>query len=70
MASRITIHERTAGHLADRGVGLAVHNARSAEPAAAGCLDAAMPWAQLTTRRRYVRDGAAYCRPTGAGCYG
>ncbi|WP_431999970.1 FAD-dependent monooxygenase [Streptomyces sioyaensis] len=58
-AGRITLHERTAGLLADRGVGLAVHNARYAELAAAGYLDTAMPWAQLTTRRWYVRDGAA-----------
>lgn len=58
-AGRITVHERTAGHLADRGVGLAVHDARYAELAAAGYLDAGMPWVQLTTRRWYVRDGAA-----------
>ncbi|MFI0216875.1 FAD-dependent monooxygenase [Streptomyces lydicus] len=58
-AARITVHERTDGHLADRGVGLAVHNDRYAELSAAGYLDAAMPWVQLTTRRWYVRDGAA-----------
>ncbi|BDH13800.1 FAD-dependent monooxygenase [Streptomyces hygroscopicus] len=58
-AGRVTIHERTTGHLADRGVGLAVHNARYAELAAAGYMDAAMPWVQLTTRRWYVRDGSA-----------
>ncbi|MGY5077938.1 FAD-dependent monooxygenase [Streptomyces nigrescens] len=58
-AGRITVLERTAGHLADRGVGLAVHDARYAELAAAGYLDAAMPWVQLTTRRWYHRDGAA-----------
>ncbi|WP_433858983.1 FAD-dependent monooxygenase [Streptomyces kronopolitis] len=58
-AGRITLHERTAGPLADRGVGLVVHDARYAELAAAGYLDTAMPWAQLTTRRWYVRDGAA-----------
>ncbi|UKY53713.1 FAD-dependent monooxygenase [Streptomyces inhibens] len=58
-AGRITVYERTTGHLADRGVGLAMHNARYAELAAAGYLDAAMPWVQLTTRRWYVRDGAA-----------
>ncbi|TXC94021.1 monooxygenase [Streptomyces sp. ISID311] len=58
-AGRITLHERTAGLLADRGVGLVVHDARYAELAAAGYLDTAMPWAQLTTRRWYVRDGAA-----------
>lgn len=58
-AGRITLHERTAGLLADRGVGLVVHDARYAELAAAGYLDTSMPWAQLTTRRWYVRDGAA-----------
>ncbi|MFC9240001.1 FAD-dependent monooxygenase [Streptomyces decoyicus] len=58
-AGRVTIYERTTGRLADRGVGLAVHNARYAELAAAGYLDAAMPWVQLTTRRWYVRDGSA-----------
>ncbi|WP_327705783.1 FAD-dependent monooxygenase [Streptomyces decoyicus] len=58
-AGRVTIYERTTGRLADRGVGLAVHNARYAELAAAGYLDAAMPWARLTTRRWYVRDGSA-----------
>ncbi|GES28987.1 FAD-dependent monooxygenase [Streptomyces angustmyceticus] len=58
-AGRVTVFERTAGHLADRGVGLAVHNARYAELASAGYLDTGMPWVQLTTRRWYVRDGAA-----------
>lgn len=58
-AGRVTIYERTTGRLADRGVGLAVHNARYAELAAAGYLDAAMPWVQLTTRRWYVREGSA-----------
>ncbi|TJZ54356.1 monooxygenase [Streptomyces piniterrae] len=58
-AARITVYERTAGRLADRGVGLAVHNARYAELAAAGYMDAAMPWVQLTTRRWYTRDGDA-----------
>jgi 2-polyprenyl-6-methoxyphenol hydroxylase-like FAD-dependent oxidoreductase len=58
-AGRITVFERAADRLADRGVGLAVHNARYAELAAAGYLDAATPWVQLTTRRWYVRDGTA-----------
>ncbi|MGW7576196.1 FAD-dependent monooxygenase [Streptomyces sp. NPDC054765] len=58
-AGRVTIHERTTGRLADRGVGLAMHNARYAELAAAGYLDAAMPWVRLANRRWYVRDGAA-----------
>ncbi|MET7797003.1 FAD-dependent monooxygenase [Streptomyces decoyicus] len=58
-AGRVTLYERTTGRLADRGVGLAVHNARYAELAAAGYMDAAMPWVQLTTRRWYVREGSA-----------
>ncbi|MEU9485008.1 FAD-dependent monooxygenase [Streptomyces decoyicus] len=58
-AGRVTIYERTTGRLADRGVGLAVHNARYAELAAAGYMDTAMPWVQLATRRWYVRDGSA-----------
>ncbi|MGW2021087.1 FAD-dependent monooxygenase [Streptomyces decoyicus] len=58
-AGRVTVYERTTGRLADRGVGLAVHNARYAELAAAGYMDAAMPWVQLATRRWYVRDGSA-----------
>ncbi|MFJ9407917.1 FAD-dependent monooxygenase [Streptomyces sp. NPDC101393] len=58
-AGRITVFERAGAHLADRGVGLAVHNSRYAELTAAGYMDAAMPWVQLTTRRWYVREGAA-----------
>ncbi|MCB5905964.1 FAD-dependent monooxygenase [Streptomyces pinistramenti] len=58
-AGRITVFERAAGQLADRGVGLAVHDDRYAELAAAGYLDAAMPCVRLTTRRWYVRDGRA-----------
>ncbi|MEU5211584.1 FAD-dependent monooxygenase [Streptomyces sp. NPDC020742] len=58
-AARVTVHERTGGRLADRGVGLAVHNDRYAELTAAGYMDAAMPWVQLATRRWYVRDAAA-----------
>ncbi|MGW9431913.1 FAD-dependent monooxygenase [Streptomyces decoyicus] len=58
-AGRVTVYERTTGRLADRGVGLAMHNARYAELAAAGYMDAAMPWVQLATRRWYVRDGSA-----------
>ncbi|MCF3118656.1 FAD-dependent monooxygenase [Streptomyces arenae] len=58
-AGRITVLERTSGRLADRGVGLVMHDARYAELAAAGYVDTAMPWVQLTTRRWYHRDGAA-----------
>ncbi|WP_348541690.1 FAD-dependent monooxygenase [Streptomyces sp. MZ04] len=58
-ADEITVYERAAGHLADRGVGLAVHNSRYAELDSAGYLDADMPWVQLVRRRWYVRDGSA-----------
>ncbi|MEU1120443.1 MULTISPECIES: FAD-dependent monooxygenase [unclassified Streptomyces] len=58
-ADRITVYERAAGDLADRGVGLAVHNSRYAELESAGYLDAGMPWVRLTRRRWYVRDDAA-----------
>ncbi|UQT55404.1 FAD-dependent monooxygenase [Streptomyces durmitorensis] len=58
-ADEITVYERAAGHLADRGVGLAVHNSRYAELDSAGYLDADMPWVQLERRRWYVRDGSA-----------
>ncbi|WAM00460.1 FAD-dependent monooxygenase [Streptomyces sp. Je 1-369] len=58
-ADEITVYERAAGDLADRGVGLAVHDARYAELESAGYLDAGMPWVQLVRRRWYVRDDAA-----------
>lgn len=58
-ADEITVYERAAGRLADRGVGLAVHNSRYAELDSAGYLDADMPWVQLERRRWYVRDGSA-----------
>ncbi|MGA4838811.1 FAD-dependent monooxygenase [Streptomyces sp. G45] len=58
-ADEITVYERAAGRLADRGVGLAVHNSRYAELESAGYLDADMPWVQLVRRRWYVRDDAA-----------
>ncbi|MFI1678156.1 FAD-dependent monooxygenase [Streptomyces sp. NPDC020607] len=58
-ADEITVYERAAGDLADRGVGLAVHDARYAELESAGYLDAGMPWVQLVRRRWYVRDDAS-----------
>ncbi|MEI5097765.1 FAD-dependent monooxygenase [Streptomyces sp. PmtG] len=58
-ADEITVYERAAGRLEDRGVGLAVHNSRYAELESAGYLDADMPWVQLVRRRWYVRDEAA-----------
>ncbi|MEV0445046.1 FAD-dependent monooxygenase [Streptomyces spectabilis] len=58
-ADEITVYERAAGRLADRGVGLAVHNSRYAELESAGYLDADMQWVQLVRRHWYVRDDAA-----------
>ncbi|MFE6161429.1 FAD-dependent monooxygenase [Streptomyces sp. NPDC056486] len=58
-ADEITVYERTTGHLADRGVGVAVHTSRYRELESAGYLDADMPWVQLERRRWYVRDGSA-----------
>ncbi|MEV0526159.1 FAD-dependent monooxygenase [Streptomyces sp. NPDC050439] len=58
-AAEITVYERAAERLADRGVGLAVHNSRYAELDSAGYLDADMPWVQLERRRWYVRGGSA-----------
>ncbi|MET8468593.1 monooxygenase [Streptomyces sp. NPDC006422] len=58
-ADEVTVYERASGHLADRGVGLAMHDARYAELEAAGFVDAAMPWLQMVRRRWYVRDDAA-----------
>ncbi|MCM2392787.1 FAD-dependent monooxygenase [Streptomyces albipurpureus] len=54
----ITVHERTTGALADRGVGVAMHAGRYAELEAAGYLDAAMSWGRLVERHWYVRDGS------------
>ncbi|MFE1878361.1 FAD-dependent monooxygenase [Streptomyces diastatochromogenes] len=64
-AEGITVYERAAGRLADRGVGLAVHSARYAELEAAGHLDASMPWVRLVRRRWYVRDDSAANGPLG-----
>lgn len=58
-AAEITVYERAAERLVDRGVGLAVHNSRYAELDSAGYLDADMPWVQLERRRWYVRGGSA-----------
>ncbi|MGW0731657.1 FAD-dependent monooxygenase [Streptomyces sp. NPDC002851] len=55
-AGHVTVYERATGHLAERGVGIAVHNSRYTELESAGYLDAATPWIQLTRRRWYVRD--------------
>ncbi|WP_344074582.1 FAD-dependent monooxygenase [Streptomyces crystallinus] len=58
-ASEVTVFERASGRLADRGVGLAMHNDRYAELEAAGYLDATMPWLQLGRRCWYVKNGSA-----------
>ncbi|MFE0058962.1 FAD-dependent monooxygenase, partial [Streptomyces sp. NPDC059003] len=58
-ADEITVYERASVRLADRGVGLAVHNSRYVELESAGYLDADMPWVQLVRRRWYVRDDRA-----------
>ncbi|MEV0253744.1 FAD-dependent monooxygenase [Streptomyces sp. NPDC050732] len=58
-ADEITVYERAAGDLADRGVGLAMHDSRYAELESAGYVDAGMAWVQLVRRRWYVRDDAA-----------
>ncbi|MER5358577.1 FAD-dependent monooxygenase [Streptomyces sp. NPDC002785] len=55
-AGEIVVLERTPGQLAERGVGLAVHNERYDELRSVGYLDSQMPWIQLTRRRWYVRD--------------
>ncbi|MCT9092797.1 FAD-dependent monooxygenase [Streptomyces sp. ASQP_92] len=57
-AEEITVFERASEQLADRGVGLAMHNARYAELEARAFLDPSMPWLQLNRRCWYVRDGA------------
>ncbi|MEO3974498.1 FAD-dependent monooxygenase [Streptomyces sp. CAU 1734] len=51
----ITVYERTSGDLADRGVGIAVHEGRYAELEAAGYLDSAMEWSRLAERCWYTR---------------
>ncbi|MEV7193719.1 FAD-dependent monooxygenase [Streptomyces sp. NPDC093510] len=58
-ADEVTVYERAAGDLADRGVGLAMHNSRYAELESAGYVDAGMAWVQLVRRRWYVRDRSA-----------
>ncbi|MGV9314660.1 FAD binding domain-containing protein [Streptomyces sp. NPDC003691] len=52
---RITVHERTSGELSARGVGVAVHEGRYTELAAAGHLDPAIPHTRLRGRHWYVR---------------
>ncbi|WP_411101913.1 monooxygenase [Streptomyces sp. cmx-4-9] len=58
-AERVVVLERTRGQLADRGLGLCVHDDRAAELVAAGALPAGIPAHRLTRRRWVVRDPAA-----------
>ncbi|MCS0635367.1 FAD-dependent monooxygenase [Streptomyces sp. LP05-1] len=58
-ATEITVFERSGAHLAERGVGLAVHGERYAELEAAGYLDGDMPSAPINHRRWYVGDGTS-----------
>ncbi|WP_234365885.1 FAD-dependent monooxygenase [Streptomyces albireticuli] len=58
-AGEVVVYERAAGGLQDRGVGLAVHDDRYAELAAAGHLGPDVPWRRLTRRPWIVRDGGA-----------
>ncbi|QNP75249.1 FAD-dependent monooxygenase [Streptomyces roseirectus] len=64
-AEDITVYERAADGLAERGVGVAVHNARHAELESAGYIDAAVPWVPITRRRWYVRDDSDVRSPLG-----
>ncbi|WP_367138574.1 MULTISPECIES: FAD binding domain-containing protein [Streptomyces] len=54
-AGEVVVFERAAGGLADRGIGLAVHEQRYAELEAAGHLGPAVPWVRLTSRSWIVR---------------
>lgn len=58
-AGGVVVLERTGGRLADRGVGLCVHDDRAAELAAAGALPAGIPAHPLARRRWVVRDPAS-----------
>ncbi|MEU3910479.1 FAD-dependent monooxygenase [Streptomyces sp. NPDC029721] len=58
-AGEVVVLERTGGRLADRGVGLCVHDDRAAELVAAGALPAGIPAHRLERRRWVVRDAAA-----------
>ncbi|WP_330297513.1 monooxygenase [Streptomyces sp. NBC_00503] len=58
-ADEVVVLERTGGRLADRGVGLCVHDDRAAELAAAGALPAGIPAHPLARRRWVVRDPQA-----------
>ncbi|MEV7520510.1 hypothetical protein [Streptomyces sp. NPDC091371] len=57
-AEQVVVYERTRGRMADRGVGLCVHDDWAAELTAAGTLPAGVPTHRLTRRRWVVRDAA------------
>ncbi|MFG2291978.1 FAD-dependent monooxygenase [Streptomyces sp. NPDC048603] len=56
-ADEVVVIERTGGRLADRGVGLCIHNDRAAELSAVGTLPPGIAAHRLTRRRWVVRDG-------------
>ncbi|MFB6810635.1 FAD-dependent monooxygenase [Streptomyces sp. NPDC056387] len=58
-ADRVVVLERTRGRLADRGLGLCVHDGRAAELAATGALPEGIAAHRLTRRRWVVRDDSA-----------
>ncbi|MET9470255.1 FAD-dependent monooxygenase [Streptomyces sp. NPDC006544] len=58
-AGEVVVLERTRGRLADRGVGLCVHDDRAAELTASGALPAGIPAHPLARRRWVVRDPEA-----------
>ncbi|WP_327135025.1 monooxygenase [Streptomyces sp. NBC_01343] len=58
-ADEVVVLERTRGRLADRGLGLCIHDGRAAELAATGALPAGIAAHPLTRRRWIVRDDAA-----------
>ncbi|MBW5486227.1 monooxygenase [Streptomyces bambusae] len=64
-ADRVVVLERTRGRLADRGVGLCVHDDRAAELTALGALPAGIARHRLTRRRWVVKDPAAPASPAG-----
>ncbi|MER7577838.1 FAD-dependent monooxygenase [Streptomyces sp. NPDC126514] len=63
-AAEVTVFERTAGRLQDRGAGLVLHNDRYTELKTAGYLDDAVPWIQLARRPWVVRDGGEHAGRT------
>ncbi|MEV6680486.1 hypothetical protein AB0N09_27045 [Streptomyces erythrochromogenes] len=57
-AGQVTVLERTRGRLADRGVGLCVHDERAVELRASGALPVGIAAHPLQRRRWVVRDDA------------